>query len=881
MDRSAKTKNPSGGDEQRLQQLTDTFQEAWKHATSVNLQRFLPPPQDPLRTLALYELVKADLRMRWQLKKKVLLEAYLKEYPELGGAAALPASLILEEYSIRQLYGDRPQLDTYRQRFPRQFPEMQRLMHEGQTQPGAPPPPGRRPSNLSASVPDPSTDATIGERPKQTVEESKPKPLAPTQIVNGYKLFKRIGSGSFAEVWKGEAPGGFPVAIKRIIKAMEEDQAQRELQSLDSIKVLRHMFLLQTHSTFIHENHLYVVMELADGTLRDRMKECHKKNGKGIPLEELLRYFREAAEALDYMHSQRMMHRDIKPANILLLNGHAKVGDFGLALLEESERMLFTASGSGTPAYMAPEVWKRKVSPHSDQYSLAFAYAEQRLGRWAFSSTDLPGLMRDHLEGEPELTGLIEAESAVVRKALAKSPNDRYPNCLAFVAALEDALVDELQKSNPSLVLRGFRPSSHGPGSTKLETGRRTQPGAAGSATTPLESQAAPVRRRSGAVLFLLALLGFGLVGGLAWHLGWIGVPVQQHAFAVTAPVAPALHRGEAGKLVIAVQRTSYQGAIDLEFVNLPINCHVEQKGIAAGATGVELTLLIGPDAKESENHPITLRAKGGTDRHEVVFPLTIKELRYYLPPSWKRGEAADLRQIGTRAYYDRIDVLRAEIPIRFLLIARTQPNDPPTFYIMEDKVWLERFEAFATKPPRPLKSQTWRELPENKLGKDFPVMGVVAVDAELFAHWLGGELPTPRQWDKAAGRYDANRGEGPFEPGELAPGDIAINLKLPVKRGSAPKDRSPLGCHDMAGNGLEWTGVKFDAGEDGQRTVGLDKLFADEEILLRGQRFTATRPLLYKDLEKSGGVGSQRVDTSQPGIGFRVVIEPERLDLK
>ena len=52
-------------------------------------------------------------------------------------------------------------------------------------------------------------------------------------------------------------------------------------------------------------------------------------------------------------------------------------------------------------------------------------------------------------------------------------------------------------------------------------------------------------------------------------------------------------------------------------------------------------------------------------------------------------------------------------------------------------------------------------------------------------------------------------------------------------------------------------------------------------EILLRGQRYTATRPLLYKDLEKPGGVGSQRVDTANPGIGFRVVIEPERSDLK
>jgi len=447
-----------------------------------------------------------------------------------------------------------------------------------------------------------------------------------------------------------------------------------------------------------------------------------------------------------------------------------------------------------------------------------------------------------------------------------------------------------LQKSNPSLVLRAYRPpSSHGVGhSTKLESGRNTRSRAGGtsSATAPLESDAslgAPAGGgRRGFLLFLLALLGFGLAGGFAWQQGWISRPAQQHAFTVAAPVAPALHRGEAGKLVIAVQRSTYQGEIDLEFINLPINCYVEQKAVPAGASGVELNLLIGPDAKESENHPITLRAKGGPDRQEVVFPLTIKELRYYLPPSWKRGTAAELRQIGSRAYYDRIDVERGRVNIRFLLIPRTQPNDPPTFYIMEDKVWIEPFEAFATKPPRPLKGQTWRDLPENKLGKEFPIMGVLATDAEQFAHWLGGELPTPRQWDKAAGRYDPQRGEGPFESGELAPGDVAVNLQQPRQRGTSPRDRSPVfQVRDMAGNGLEWTGVKFDAGEDGQRTVGLGSLFPDEELLLRGQRYTATRPLLYKDLEKSGGVGSQRVDTANPGIGFRVVIEPERSDLK
>src|SRR5262249_24055935 len=158
------------------------------------------------------------------------------------------------------------------------------------------------------------------------------------------------------------------------------------------------------------DNQLFVVMELADCTLRDRMKHCQQKGMPGIPLGELLTYFREAAEALDYMHAQNLFHRDIKPQNILLLNGHAKVADFGLATLLQSQKMLMTATGSGTPAYMAPEAWQSKVSRHTDQYSLAATYAEQRLGRWAIRGEDMMTLMVAHLQGQIDLAGLGEAE---------------------------------------------------------------------------------------------------------------------------------------------------------------------------------------------------------------------------------------------------------------------------------------------------------------------------------------------------------------------------------------------------------------------------------------------------------------------------------------
>jgi serine/threonine protein kinase len=265
-------------------------------------------------------------------------------------------------------------------------------------------------------------------------------------VGGGYRLLKLLGRGAFGEVWRAEAPGGVSVAIKIVTRSVTGAEAQRELDALQLMKRLRHQNLVVLQAFFSLPDRLIIVLEMADGSLRRRFQQCQEAGLPGIPAPELLRYFREAADALDYLHAEQVQHRDIKPDNILLLGSHIKVADFGLAkLLEKSS--LQTASHAGTPIYMAPEVWNSKLSVHSDQYSLAIMYAELRTGRFPFAYDSLPSLMKAHLMDAPDLTALGPHEQPVLLRALAKDPSQRYPSCTSFVKALVEALMAEVAAS--------------------------------------------------------------------------------------------------------------------------------------------------------------------------------------------------------------------------------------------------------------------------------------------------------------------------------------------------------------------------------------------------------------------------------------------------
>ena len=261
----------------------------------------------------------------------------------------------------------------------------------------------------------------------------------PTQLragatpVPGYVLVDFLGEGAAGQVWKATGPGGVRAALKFV--RLSERISEAELRALELIKNIDdHPNVMGVRGIWEIEGYLVVAMSLGDRTLMDRLTEAKRSGLAGIPAEELLEYMADAARGLDFLAEQHILHRDIKPQNILMVAGRGiKIADFGLAKIQD--KAMATTSGSMTPAYAPPEFFSGQSSTYSDQYSLAVTYCQLRRDRLPFEGP-ISQIVAGHLHGAPDLSFLEGAEHDVVARALAKDPEQRWPDCRTFVRAL-------------------------------------------------------------------------------------------------------------------------------------------------------------------------------------------------------------------------------------------------------------------------------------------------------------------------------------------------------------------------------------------------------------------------------------------------------------
>lgn len=309
--------------------------------------------------------------------------------------------------------------------------------------------------------------------------------------IRGYRLIEPIGKGGFGEVWRCEAPGGICKAIKFVygdLNGLENQRfrAEEELRAVQLIKSIRHPFFLSIDRVENIDGELIIITELADQNLHE-LSLKHQEDGlPGVPRAELLTYLREAAEVLDLMNGKfDLQHLDIKPRNLFLVSNHVKVADFGLVnRLSAKEAPVQT--GAITPFYAAPELFEGKLSRQCDQYSLAIVYQELLTGTLPLQGDNPRQIMLAHLQNSPDVSALPESDRAIVAKALAKNPNDRYASCRQFLDALDGITsAPAPTETAPDLCIGRSAESLALPSSEYLRIQPQARPSAAAPASIP------------------------------------------------------------------------------------------------------------------------------------------------------------------------------------------------------------------------------------------------------------------------------------------------------------------------------------------------------------------------------------------------------------
>ena len=270
------------------------------------------------------------------------------------------------------------------------------------------------------------------------------------KTLGNYQIVERIGRGGMAEVYKGYHPRlDRHVAIKILHGFLAEGQdfLERFEREAKAVASLRHPNIVQIHDYETKEDQYYMVMEYVDGaTLTDVLIQ-YSKSKDTMPLQEVYSIIKQVSDALDYAHKHGLIHRDIKPSNILIDNvGNTFLTDFGIAKIVSSTQ--FTATGAliGTPAYMSPEQCKGTDLTHvSDLYSLGIILYEMLTGLVPYDSETPLSVLQKHItEPVPSLETLRADLPAtfekVIKKALAKEPEDRYQRANEMCKALERAL---------------------------------------------------------------------------------------------------------------------------------------------------------------------------------------------------------------------------------------------------------------------------------------------------------------------------------------------------------------------------------------------------------------------------------------------------------
>ena len=269
-------------------------------------------------------------------------------------------------------------------------------------------------------------------------------PMMSLQTVGRYEITGELGRGAMGVVYKALDPTiGRTVALKTMrldVHGLDAQEMVRRFQNeARAAGVLNHPNIVTIYDAGEEDGIFYIAMEFIEGTtLHELLAEQ-----RVLATDEVLQLTRQICRGLDYAHSNGIVHRDIKPANIMITaNGTVKIMDFGIA--KSGGQVTNTGQVLGTPNYMSPEQVKgRPLDGRSDLFSLGVILYEMLTGEKPFVGQNVTTIIYKIVNETPITPRDLDVTvhpglSAIVTKALAKAPDDRYQTGADLVRDLEN-----------------------------------------------------------------------------------------------------------------------------------------------------------------------------------------------------------------------------------------------------------------------------------------------------------------------------------------------------------------------------------------------------------------------------------------------------------
>jgi serine/threonine-protein kinase len=269
------------------------------------------------------------------------------------------------------------------------------------------------------------------------------------EVFAGYTVVGLLGGGGMGEVYLAQHPRLPRQDALKILKAdisADEGFRQRFIREADSVAALSHPNIVTVFDRGEFNGKLWIATEYVNGT--DAAQLLRDRYPAGMPAVEAAAIAAAIGDALDYAHERGLLHRDVKPANILLSEpdrtGRRRVflADFGIARpMGDPSGLTATNFTVGTVSYAAPEqLMGADIDGRADQYALAATAFHLLTGKPPFEDSNPIAVISKHLTLPPPQLGALRPDLSgldhILATAMAKDPNQRYPNCADFTADL-------------------------------------------------------------------------------------------------------------------------------------------------------------------------------------------------------------------------------------------------------------------------------------------------------------------------------------------------------------------------------------------------------------------------------------------------------------